>query len=67
MNHASNTVFTGLGRFKGKEKKEKSKLELLAIRKSTFRKRFEDWKKPRDKCITSEGGYFEGDKIVIDK
>ena len=43
------------------EIKEKSKQELLAIPKSSFQKCFED------KCIISEGGYFEGDKIVIDK
>ena len=50
-----------------KEIKEKSEQELLAIPKSTFQKCFEDWKKRWHKYIMSEGGYFEGDKIVIDK
>ena len=36
--------------------KEKSKQELLAIPKS-------EWYK----YVISEGGYFKGDKIVIDK
>ena len=47
--------------------KEKSKKKLLAIPKSAFQNCFEDWKKRWHKCIISEGGYFEGDKIVIDK
>ena len=49
------------------EIKEKSKQELLVIPKSAFQKCFEDWKKRWHKCIISEGGYFEGNKIVIDK
>ena len=50
------------------KKKEKSKQKQLAIPKSVFQKCFEDWKKGWHKCIMSEGGYFEGDKIVfIDK
>ena len=47
--------------------KEKSKQELLAIPKNAFQNFFEDWKKRCHKCIISEGGYFEGNKIVIDK
>ena len=47
--------------------KEKSKQELLAIPKRAFQKCFEDWKKRWHKCLMSEGGYFEGDKIVVDK
>ena len=35
--------------------------------KSKQKKRFKDRKKYCHKCIISEGGYFEGDKIVIDK
>ena len=35
--------------------------------KSPFQNCFEDWKKRWHKNIISEGGYFEGDKIVIDK
>ena len=35
--------------------------------KSAFQKCFEDWKNRWHKCIISEVGYFEADKIVIDK
>ena len=49
------------------EIKEKSKQELLAIPKSAFQKCFEDWQKGLDKSIISVGGFFEEDKIVIDK
>ena len=49
------------------EIKEKSKQELLAIPKNPFQKCYEDWKRHWYKCIISEGGYFVGDKIVIDK
>ena len=49
------------------EIKEKSKQELLAMLKSAFQKCFEDWQKCSHKCIISEGGYFEGDKLVIHK
>ena len=49
------------------EIKEKSKRKLLVISKSAFQKCFEDWPKSLPKCITSEGDYFEGDKIVIDE
>ena len=48
------------------EIKEKSKQELFAILKSVFQKYLEDWQKPYHKCIMSERGYFEGDKIVTD-
>ena len=49
--------------------KEKSKPELLAIPKSASQNCFEDWKKRWHKLIIiiSEEGYFEGDKIVVDK
>ena len=49
------------------EIKEKSKHELLAIPNSVFQKYFKDWIKRWHKCIISEEGYYEGDKIVIDK
>ena len=49
------------------EIKEKSKQELLAIPKGAFQKYFEEWKKRWNKCNISEGGYFEGDKRVINK
>ena len=32
-----------------------------------FQKCFEDWKKRWHKYIISDGGYFEADKIVVDK
>ena len=44
---------------------KESKLELLAILRSAFQKCFEDWKKCWHMCILSEGGYFEGVKILI--
>ena len=49
------------------EIKEKSKQKLLAIGKNALQKFFEDWKNRWLKCIISEGGYIEGDKIVINK
>ena len=48
------------------ETEEKSKQELLAILKSLFQICFQDWKKRWHKCIIYEGGYFEGNNIVID-
>ena len=44
------------------EIKEKSKLDLLVIPKSSFQKLFEDLKKRWHKYIITEGGYFEGTK-----
>ena len=41
--------------------------EKSAISKNAFQKCFEDGKKRWLRCIISEGGYFKGDKIVIDK
>ena len=49
------------------EIKEISKQQLLAIPTSAFQKCFEDWKNRWRMCIISEGGYFKGDKIVIDR
>ena len=49
------------------EIKGKSKQEVLAIPKSALQKCFEDWKKRWHKCVISEGGYFDGGKIVIEK
>ena len=40
---------------------------MLAIPKSAFPECFKDWNKRWHKCFISEVGYFEGDKIVIDK
>lgn len=41
--------------------------ELKAIPKSAYEKCFDDWKNRWHKCIVSEGDYFEGDNINIDK
>jgi len=41
--------------------------ELKAIPKSAYGKCFEDWKNRWHKRIVSEGDYFEGDNINIDK
>ena len=41
--------------------------ELKTIPKSADQKCFKDWKKRWHKCIISEGDYFEGDNIDIDK
>ena len=49
------------------ELKGKSKLKLLAIPKSAIQNCFADWKKRWQKCIIAERGYFEENKIVIDK
>ena len=49
------------------EIEEESKQAPLAIPNSAFHKYFEDWKKCWHKYIITEGGYFEGEKIIIDK
>ena len=55
-NHPNGKRFAAI-----EEIKEKSIKELLALPKSA------DWRKRWHKCIISEGGYFEGKKIVINK
>ena len=55
-----NTPMKGKRFVKIEEIKEKEK-------KRAIQKCFEDWKKCWYNCIISDGGYFEGDKIVIDK
>ena len=47
------------------EIKTESLRELKDIPKSAYQKCFEDWEKRCDKCIISEGDYFEGDNIEI--
>jgi len=37
---------------------------LTAITLQEFQNCFEQWKKRWDKCIASQGEYFEGDEIV---
>lgn len=46
--------------------KEKSKKELMAIRKTEFEKCFQDWINRWHKCVALNGEYFEGDDINID-
>ena len=47
-----------------KEVREKMTEALKAITLQEFQNYFEQWKKRRDKCIDSQGEYFEGDKIL---
>ena len=61
-NHLNGNRFASI-----EEIKENLKQDLLAIPKSAFQKCSRFGKKRWHKCIISEGGYFEGDKIVIDK
>ena len=48
------------------QRKEKSKQEVL-VPKSALQKCFDYLKKRWQKCIMTEGGYFDGDRIVINK
>jgi predicted acetyltransferase len=43
------------------EVREKSKEALKAINLQEYQNCFEQWKKLWDKCIASQGEYFEGD------
>ena len=47
--------------------KSASLKELKAIPKIEFEKCFEDWKKRWQKCIISNGDYYEGDNINVDE
>ena len=47
--------------------KSASLKELKAIPKIEFEKCFEDWKKRWQKCIISNGDYFEGNNINVDE
>ena len=49
------------------EIKTESLKALKAIPEIEFNKCFDDWKKRWHKCIISEGDYFEGDEIDLDK
>ena len=46
------------------EVREKTTEELKAITLQEFQNCFEQWKKQWDKCIDSQGEYFEGDYIL---
>jgi hypothetical protein len=37
--------------------------ELFAIPKEAFQKAFQSWQKRLERCVASEGNYFEGDKL----
>ena len=37
--------------------------ELFAIPKEAFQKAFQSWQKRWERCVASEGNYFEGDKL----
>ena len=49
------------------EIKEKSKQVLLAMPKSAFQECFEDYEDASISVLYLRGGYFERNKIVIDK
>lgn len=49
------------------EIKSNSLRELKAIPEIDFNNCFEDWKKRWQKCILSEGDYFEGDEIDLEE
>jgi len=46
------------------EVREKMTEALKAVTLQELQNCFEQWKKQWDKCIDSQGEYFEGDKIV---
>jgi transposase len=37
--------------------------DLFAIPKEAFQKVFQNWQKRSERCVASEGNYFEGDKL----
>jgi len=37
--------------------------DLFAIPKEAFQKTFKSWQKCWERCVASEGNYFEGDKL----
>ena len=45
------------------EIQKNSMKELLAIPKEAFQKAFQSWQKCWERCVASEGNYFEGDKL----
>ena len=46
-------------------KKKKQERTCQPFLKMTTKKRFEQWKHRWDKCISCNGEYFEGDKVVL--
>jgi len=45
------------------EIKKNSTKALFAIPKEAFQKAFQSWQKRWERCVASEGNYFEGDKL----
>jgi transposase len=45
------------------EIQKNSMKELLMIPKEAFQKAFQGWQKRWERCVASEGNYFEGDKL----
>ena len=45
------------------EIQKSSTKELFAIPKEAFRKAFRSWHKRWERCVASEGNYFEGEKL----
>ena len=46
---------------------EKSKMALMAIPQTDYKKCFEDWIKRWHECVAVDGEYFEGDNIDYDE
>lgn len=46
------------------EVKKKTTESLKAITSQEFQNSFQQWKTRLDKCIASNGEYFEGDKTI---
>ena len=46
---------------------EKSKMALMSIPQTDYKKCFEDWIKRCHKCVAVDGEYFEGDNIDYDE
>ncbi|KZC08510.1 hypothetical protein WN55_10828 [Dufourea novaeangliae] len=49
------------------EIKTESKKVLKAIPEKDYSDCFEDWKKRWEKCVLSDGDYFEGDEIDLEE
>jgi len=45
------------------EIQKNSMKKLFAIQKEAFQKAFQSWQKCWERCVASEGNYFEGDKL----
>jgi len=45
------------------EIQKNSTKELFAIPKEAFQKAFQSWQKRWERCVASEGNYFEGNKL----